>query len=152
MDCPAAGPSLWGSPASQCSGPGPACLALAPSSARAGASDISADQQWIALGGPDRILKIYHTKDGSLEHRIKKHTEWITAVEFSPDSKYLATGDRNGGLMLWEAATGQEMFNLPGHKGAITAITWRRPSVSQALRTSPSTARPTPLPTASGAT
>ena len=89
------------------------------------AADISADQQWIALGGPDRVLKIYNTKDGSLEHRIKKHTEWVTAVEFSPDSKYLATGDRNGGLVLWEAASGQEMFSLPGHKGAITAITWR---------------------------
>lgn len=89
------------------------------------AADISADQQWIALGGPDRVLKIYNTKDGSLEHRIKKHTEWVTAVEFSPDSKYLATGDRNGGLVLWEAASGQEMFTLPGHKGAITAITWR---------------------------
>jgi WD40 repeat protein len=89
------------------------------------AADISSDQQWIALGGPDRVLKIYNTKDGSLEHRIKKHTEWVTAIEFSPDSKYLATGDRNGGLELWEAATGQAMFSLVGHKGAITAITWR---------------------------
>lgn len=92
------------------------------------AADISADQQWIALGGPDRVLKIYKTQDGTLEHRIKKHTEWITALEFSPDSKYLATGDRNGGLVLWEAASGQEMFTLPGHKGAITAITWRSDS------------------------
>ncbi len=89
------------------------------------AADISADQQWIALGGPDRVLKIYNTKDGSLEHRIKKHTEWVTAIEFSPDSKYLATGDRNGGVVLWEAASGQEMFTMPGHKGGITAITWR---------------------------
>ena len=92
------------------------------------AADISSDQQWIALGGPDRVLKIYNTKDGSLEHRIKKHTEWVTAVEFSPDSKYLASGDRNGGLVLWESATGLELFNLPGHKGAITALTWRRDS------------------------
>ena len=37
----------------------------------------------------------------------------------------LATGDRNGGVVLWEAASGQEMFALPGHKGAITALTWR---------------------------
>lgn len=92
------------------------------------AADISSDQQWIALGGPDRILKIYQTKDGALAHRLKKHTEWVTAVEFSPDSKFLATGDRNGGLVLWEAASGQEMFNLPGHRGAITAITWRSDS------------------------
>ena len=89
------------------------------------AADLSADQQWIALGGPDRVLKIYRTKDGALEHRIKKHTEWVTAVEFSPDGKYLASGDRNGGLFIWEADTGQELFNLAGHKGAITAITWR---------------------------
>jgi len=89
------------------------------------AADISADQQWIALGGPDRILKIHNTKDGALEHRSKRHTEWVTAVEFSPDSKFLGSGDRNGGLMLWEAATGHEMFSLPGHKGAITAISWR---------------------------
>lgn len=89
------------------------------------AADLSSDQRWIALGGPDRVLKIYNTRDGSLEHRIKKHTEWVTAVEFSPDSKFLATGDRNGGVVLWDADGGQERFNLPGHKGAITAITWR---------------------------
>ncbi|WP_414662933.1 c-type cytochrome domain-containing protein [Horticoccus sp. 23ND18S-11] len=92
------------------------------------AADISPDQQWIALGGPDRLLKIYATKDGTLEHKKKKHTEWVTAVEFSPDGKYLASGDRNGGLVLWEAESGQEMFTLPGHKGGITAISWRSDS------------------------
>jgi mono/diheme cytochrome c family protein len=92
------------------------------------AADLSSDQRWIALGGPDRVLKIYRTSDGSLEHKSKKHTEWVTAVEFSPNAKYLATGDRNGGLVLWEAESGQEMFTLSGHKGAITAITWRSDS------------------------
>jgi hypothetical protein len=89
------------------------------------AADLSADQQWIALGGPDRVLKIYSTKDGALQHRIKKHTEWVTAIEFSPDGKYLATGDRNGGLVLWETESGQEMFALNGHRGGITAVSWR---------------------------
>lgn len=92
------------------------------------AADISADQQRIALGGPDRVLKIYLTKDGSLEHRIKKHTEWVTALEFSPNGKYLVSGDRNGGLVLWETESGQEMFTLVGHKGAISAVTWRADS------------------------
>jgi mono/diheme cytochrome c family protein len=91
-------------------------------------ADLSADQKWIALGGPDRVLKIYRTADATLEHRLKKHTEWVTAVEFSPDGKILASGDRNGGLLLWEAATGQEMFTLNGHRGAITSISWRADS------------------------
>lgn len=89
------------------------------------AADISSDQRRIALGGPDKVLKIYSTKDGALEHKHKKHTEWVTAVEFSPNAKYLASGDRNGGLVLWEAETGQEMFTLNGHRGAITALSWR---------------------------
>ncbi|MES2697024.1 MAG: c-type cytochrome domain-containing protein [Verrucomicrobiota bacterium] len=89
------------------------------------AADLSSDQRWIALGGPDKVLKIYNTRDGALEHRIKKHTDWVTAIEFSPNAKYLATGDRNGGVVLWEAESGQEMFSLAGHKGGITAVTWR---------------------------
>ena len=92
------------------------------------AADISADQQWIALGGPDRLVKIYDTKDGSLEHKIKKHTDWVTALEFSPDGKFLVTADRAGGAMLWETASGQEMFALNGHKGAITSVSWREDS------------------------
>jgi WD40 repeat protein len=92
------------------------------------AADISADQQRVALGGPDRVLKVYLTKDGSLEHRMKKHTEWVTAVEFSPNGKLLASGDRNGGLVVWEAGSGQEMFTLVGHKAAIAAVTWRSDS------------------------
>jgi len=89
------------------------------------AADISADQKWIALGGPNRLVKIYDTKDGSLEHKIKKHTDWVTAMEFSPDGKFLCTGDRAGGVMLWETISGQELFALNGHRGAINSISWR---------------------------
>ena len=56
---------------------------------------------------------------------MKKHTDWVTAVEFSPDGVLLATGDRNGGLFVWEAETGREFFDLRGHTAAITDVSWR---------------------------
>lgn len=34
-------------------------------------------------------------------------------------------GDRAGGLFVWEAKTGNEFFSLPGHTGAIAAVSWR---------------------------
>ena len=37
----------------------------------------------------------------SLAYESKKHTEWVTAVEFSPDGALLASGDRNNGLLVW---------------------------------------------------
>ncbi len=92
------------------------------------ASDISANHELIALGGPQKLVKIFATSDGSLIAEIKKHTDWVTALEFSPDGKYLATGDRNGGLHVWEADTGNEVFTLKAHTASISGISWRADS------------------------
>ena len=88
------------------------------------AADISADQTKIALGGPGKMIRIYSTKDGSLQHEIKKHTDWIYAMEFSPDGVLLATADRVGGLHIWDPYTGRNFLSLPGHKEAITGMSW----------------------------
>jgi Planctomycete cytochrome C/WD domain, G-beta repeat len=92
------------------------------------AADISPDQTRIALGGPNRVVRIFSTKTGKIENEIRKHTEWVTSLEFSPDGVLLATGDRNGGLFVWEAFTAREFFTLKGHTAAITEISWRADS------------------------
>ena len=75
--------------------------------------------------GPSKLVRIYSTTDGSVLREIKKHTDWVTAVEYSPDGVLLATGDRNGGLFVWEAFTGREYFSLRGHTAMITDVSWR---------------------------
>jgi hypothetical protein len=89
------------------------------------AADINEDHTRIALGGPQRIVRVYDTEDGALVQEIKKHNEWITAIEFSPDGVLLATGDRNGELFVWEAETAREYQALKAHTAAITAVSWR---------------------------
>ena len=68
--------------------------------AAASAADISPDQSQIALGGPSKVVRIYSTKDSSKLHEIKKHTDWIYTVEYSPDGVLLATADRSGGMFV----------------------------------------------------
>ena len=92
------------------------------------ASDVSADQSLIALGGPAKRVKVYDLDFGEILHNIKKHSEWVTAVSFSPDGVLLATGDRNGGLYVWEAQSGNLFYSLAGHKKAITSLSWRADS------------------------
>jgi len=92
------------------------------------ATDISPDQTRVALGGPDRLVKIYSIKTGELEHKIKKHTDWVTALAFSPNGEMLASADRNGGLTAWDPDNGQELFTTAGHKGAVTSLSWRSDS------------------------
>ncbi|MBK8001124.1 MAG: hypothetical protein IPK15_21035 [Verrucomicrobia bacterium] len=91
-------------------------------------TDLSPDQARVAMGGTDRLVKIYSTKSGEVEHKIKKHTDWVTAVAFSPNGEMLASGDRNGGVSVWDAESGQELFTTVGHKSAVTALSWRSDS------------------------
>ncbi len=88
-------------------------------------ADIRPDQSQIAYGGPTKLVKLWSTKSGEIQHKIKKHTDWVTAVAFSPNGHVLASADRNGGICLWDPDSGQELFTLAGHKGAVTALSWR---------------------------
>ena len=73
-------------------------------------------------------MKIFSTKTGQLQHKIKKHTDWVTAVAFSPDGQMLATADRTGSISVWDPDNAQELFTLAGHKTAVTALSWRADS------------------------
>ncbi|MAV34056.1 MAG: hypothetical protein CMJ59_01235 [Planctomycetaceae bacterium] len=105
------------------------------------AADISSDQTLIALGGPQRIVRIYSTESGRLLHELRKHTNWIYSLEFSPDSVLLASGDRNGGLFVWEGWTGREYLTLKGHGGGVTGVSWRSDSNVLASCSNDSTVR-----------
>lgn len=79
----------------------------------------------VALGGPQKMLRIFDATDGSLLFDLKKHTDWIYSVAFSPDGVLVASADRSGGLCIWEAETGRLYLDLTDHKGAINSISWR---------------------------
>ncbi len=89
------------------------------------AADVTPTHDLIAFGGPNKIVKLVSMSDSSVRFEFTKHTEWITAMEFSPDGKYLATGDRNGGLHVWEIETGAEWLVLQGHTLSISGVSWR---------------------------
>ncbi len=89
------------------------------------AADINDDHTRIALGGPERLVRIYSTETGELLHTIKKHTDWVLAIRFSPDGVLLATADRSNGLFVWEADTAREYLDLRGHSGPIWEVAWR---------------------------
>lgn len=89
------------------------------------AADVSADHQYVVIGGPSKIVKVFSTRTSALVHRIKQHTDWVTAAAFSPDGKLFATGDRSGGLHVWETEKGAIVFTLDEHKVRITDLSWR---------------------------
>lgn len=79
----------------------------------------------IALGGPQKMLRIFDATDGTLLFDLKKHTDWIYAVAYSPDGVLVASADRSGGVVVWEAATGRQFLDLTEHKAAVNSLSWR---------------------------
>jgi WD40 repeat protein len=50
------------------------------------------------------------------------HLHQVTSAAFSRDGRLLASGDRRGMILLWDAASGLQLRPLAGHNDAIRAI------------------------------
>jgi WD40 repeat protein len=91
------------------------------------AADLTPNQATIAAGGPSKLVTLISVADES-KKELKRHTGWVTALQFSPNGKFLATADRNGGLLIWEADSGAFIQKLDGHPKMITKLAWRSDS------------------------
>ncbi|GFG36574.1 hypothetical protein Cfor_06083, partial [Coptotermes formosanus] len=53
------------------------------------------------------------------------HKHWVLCLAWSPDSKYVASGCKNGHVILWDPGSGQQVGRtMSGHKMWITALSW----------------------------
>jgi WD40 repeat protein len=85
---------------------------------------------------PGKILKIYSLADPKPLHQLTQHTDWITAVAYSPDGVLLASGDRSGGLRVWEAGAAggvlhtqwTQIRHLLASVSALTQMSWPPPA------------------------
>ena len=62
---------------------------------------LSPDGQWLAIAGGDRTVWIQHMGTQQVFHRLGGHEQDISTVAFSPDGKYIASGDKQGMINIW---------------------------------------------------
>lgn len=91
--------------------------------------------QWIAYspdgkkaascsGGPegDRTIRIWDLERYKTEKVLKGHTAGVMSVAFSPNGSRLASADERTGLLVWDAATGQQLHALEKTAGRETVV------------------------------
>ncbi|XP_007551135.1 U3 small nucleolar RNA-interacting protein 2 isoform X1 [Poecilia formosa] len=73
--------------------------------------------------------KKLHTIHGGrkgTEDRHVGHTAHILCMAISSDGKYLATGDMNNLIMIWEGETCKHLYKFTGHKGPVSGLSFRK--------------------------
>ncbi|CAE7145323.1 unnamed protein product, partial [Rhizoctonia solani] len=67
--------------------------------------------------------RIYMWEDGKLSFSSTGHHNQITSIAFAPDGQSFASGSQDGALMVWNASTGERVFDsLTGHSDRINHI------------------------------
>ena len=57
-----------------------------------------------------------------MERGFEGHSDWVSSVAFSPDSKQVVSGSDNPTVRLWDAATGALLQTLEGHNGPVNSV------------------------------
>eukprot|EP01065_Artemidia_motanka_P050011 TRINITY_DN8456_c0_g4_i1.p1 TRINITY_DN8456_c0_g4~~TRINITY_DN8456_c0_g4_i1.p1 ORF type:complete len:555 (+),score=69.11 TRINITY_DN8456_c0_g4_i1:331-1995(+) len=66
----------------------------------------SSRPMYVACSRGDPCLKLYDLKTGALDRHFSSHNDTIVCVALSPDKKFLATGSRDGLMILWDSVSG----------------------------------------------
>ncbi|MFN9406289.1 MAG: WD40 repeat domain-containing protein, partial [Dolichospermum sp.] len=56
----------------------------------------------------------------------------VYSLAYSPDGKYLVTGDSNGRVQIWNALTGREILTFVGHSNCVNSVAWSGDSLTLA--------------------
>lgn len=91
---------------------------------RSGRVAVSFDGSLLATGDVDGVCTIYHTSGWQPMHALKSFGQ-ISALAFSPDYRFLAAGLREGGVVVWNVATGEVEFRQAAHdRQVVWCVAW----------------------------
>ncbi len=64
---------------------------------------------------PETVEALHHSIVASpIRLTLREHKDWVVSTDFSSDGKYLASIEKDGTTILWNAKSGEEIRRFPG--------------------------------------
>jgi ribosome assembly protein 4 len=85
----------------------------------------SPDGKGLCTGGGDKTVRFWNLTTQTPKYTCQGHKSHVLSVQWSPDAAFVASGDRQGGVWVWDAATGKALGgSRPGHNKWVSSISW----------------------------
>lgn len=65
------------------------------------------DGKGLCTGGGDKSVRFWNLNTQTPKFTCRGHVSHVLSVQWSPDAALVASGDRQGGVWVWDAATGK---------------------------------------------
>jgi WD40 repeat protein len=85
----------------------------------------TAGGQLIVTAGDDGVARVWDGGSGQLRFELYQHHRSSGAIALSPDGK-LVTGDNQGHVTLWNLSDGRQLWRVPVHQRAVSALAFGR--------------------------
>ncbi len=86
---------------------------------------LSPDQNTFAVGGGlfrDNTIRIFDLSSKKEKFVLNGHADRVRAVDYSPESKLIVSGDESGQIKLWNAVEGKEIATWPASESSVECI------------------------------
>lgn len=85
----------------------------------------SGDSKYLAITKPETNAgKVVEIDTKQTLFSLEGHHSALHSIQYSPDSKQIATGSGDGTIKVWDAENGKLLFNLVGHTGPVENIAY----------------------------
>ena len=79
-------------------------------------------KRYVTYENPIRYVKLWNSQNSKHINTLTGHKEKINTVDFSLDSKTIATTSNDKTIRLWDAQTGKDLMVLTGHTEPVYAV------------------------------
>ncbi|EDX82790.1 hypothetical protein S7335_1093 [Synechococcus sp. PCC 7335] len=76
----------------------------------------------LASSAADGNVKLWDADTGKLLNTLSGHDNWVVAIAWSPDGKWLASGSHDQTVRIWELESGSVLHILSGHPSWIWSV------------------------------
>ncbi|PAV23822.1 dynein regulator [Pyrrhoderma noxium] len=81
---------------------------------------------YAATGGRDKYIKIWDTTNGQLIRTLPGHDNWVRALVFHPNGKFLLSCADDKTIRVWELSTGRCVKTVEAHGHFVQSMAWGR--------------------------